>query len=398
MSKQPKLVWRLIVPDEIEIVSNEDDAGFLPAVAPDGITLPGKLGEPYQAVRNAAKSTHDSVRALWGAVYEFSITCIRDENRAAFETGCQDNSITARKGTSRFNRAVKLAIGKPVWKEELDKVVLEVDDVQVFRFCKAFDVAFDEGVTSGPEFVHWINNPEQGGGSIQAAVERGTKSKLVFAKTEPKDADRFVALNNLRSRMQEEFPDFTPSFDGKIGDGHYQIVVTVQDGKPVLDYVEELENEEFDHVIVKSSYSEDWPRDILATLKELKKVTAGFVLTTARINDGQCSYEGEDKDGVQYPSKTFPVLDSIPEANFSISKEMMVELAKCFSVFKGLKWKLLSKGGGTIQISMPVNSNLDDVLEKFNSSTSNKKSFDPKIVKQLKSGTIVEMKLAAKVN
>lgn len=352
----------------IRTVSHEDNAGFVPAVVDTDIKPPGKLGVPYKAVRDAVKKTHASVRELWGAVYAFGLECRKDENAAAFKKVCSSHDIVAKKGSSPFTQAVKLAIGKPTWSDEANKIILEVDDVQVFRFCKAFDAAFGDKVMTATDFVGWVNDPKRGGGSIQKAVEKGTKVKSGTNGLEGLDADMFqVALTNLRNRLADGFSGLLSEKAESVRDGHYTVIVTVVDGKPVLDFVDPLDDDDFEQTIEKCLGDEDKPRDLFDALRFIKRDTTDFVHVTVEFSDNRCSYGGKDKNGVSYDPKEFACKPGIPNTSLAIVSKTMKELGKCLRLFKDAEWRLIEENGSpVIEIAMADQQTVQGVLDRIN--------------------------------
>ncbi len=96
------------------LVHSSDPEIYVPAdVDIDDLSFLGDLKDRYLAVRQAVTRTHESVREMWGTIFEFSIACLKKENSDAFKRLCDLHDVTARTSSSQFSRAVKIAIGMP---------------------------------------------------------------------------------------------------------------------------------------------------------------------------------------------------------------------------------------------------------------------------------------------
>ena len=371
---------------------------FIPSgVDISDVKLPGDLHAPYIAVREAISRTHNSVREMWGAVFEFAVTCRKEENEDAFKQVRDHHNVTTKKSSSQFNPAVKIAIGTPRWDEEVNKIVFDIDDNQVTRFCKVFDFAYEEfrRVTK-EEFVAWLNDSgsKGGGGSISECLARATdwlnSRKPLGGKID--DEVLFdLRLGKLRERNREAFNGLFASRGDFASYGleegkHYTLTVTVEGGQPAVDILQDVDDGSFRKAVagdLPALEQGETPLTLAqfftAVCKEAKSADAIDVT----FANGTANVSGENKDGPF--SVSYLLRPDISDTSFSLSKLILAEIRRCLSVFKEgpCQWSLED---ASIAIKLPEKQTAQKMERTHNANRRNKIALDDRIVKYQEDG------------
>lgn len=370
----------------------------------------GDLKDRYLAVREAISRTHGSVRDMWGTIFEFSIACLKKENSDTFKRLCELHDVTARKSSSQFNRAVKIAIGTPIWDDDNDRMVFNADDNQVTRYCKLIDLASQEfGIINKNGFVAWLGDESSngGGGTISEALVRATDwaNRNKFPAWPTKDDFTFNSrLERLRteSRVMSKALFANKSKLGQHGfeEGkHYTLTISIVDGRPVLDAVDDCDEEDFRKALksfLPQLTEEETPLLLSQFLDKIRRDFADFEAVDVTIDEDHATVvPTSDDDGDSSLSKTYFLGPQIKNAAFSVSKSALKEIGLCTKVFseKYCRWQLRKTG---ISVVLPEGLTAQKVEEIFNARRVKKIALDDLIVRYVEGGTRVSISFRPK--
>jgi hypothetical protein len=385
------------------MVHAQDKDIFVPAsIVSSQVKLPGPLQDPYLNVRASISRTHESVREMWGAVFEFAVECRKHENQDAVKQICDRHAVIAKPTSSSFNPAVKIAIGSPRYDEETSKIVFDFEDVQVTRFCKVFDFAYAHLTKPTVDnFLSWLDDtsPKGGGGSISEclirAVEWANKDKFPGGKADD-DVIFDLRLGKLRAANKGSYDGlFAKGKDASsfgLEDGkHYSMVLTLEAGVPVVDAVEEVEDDAFKNSI-KSNLPQLEEDEKPLTLSQLFKAIGKHGKTAENVDveivDDIATINCSTKDGpITKSHKLYPGKEDMA---FSVSASALTEIKRSIPVFKeGLcVWSL---SNDAIEITLPKGSTAPDLERKYNAGQKKKISLGVEFVKYRNRGKLVSI-------
>ena len=386
----------IYVPADIEI----SDLSFL-----------GDLKDRYLAVREAISHTHESVRDMWGAIFEFSIVCLKKENSDAFKRLCELHGVTAKASSSKFNRAVKIAIGMPVWDADDDRMVFAVDDNQVARFCRIFDLAAEEfNITEKSGFVAWLSDESAkgGGGSISEALLRASdwaKRNSIPARPINDDFVFSSRLERLRTNSRAISKALFPSkrklnHHGFKEGVHYSLTVSIVDGQPVLDAVNEYDEESFRKAIkphLPLLEDEETPLPLSQFFKQVRTKFLDFEAVDVTIEKHHATVVsvGGDAGGDSNVSQTYFLGPQVKDTTFTASTAALKEIGLCTRVFseRHCRWQLRKTG---ISVELPDGLPAQKIEGMFNERQAKKIALDDRFVEYVNGGSRVSINFRPK--
>ena len=180
---------------------------------------------------------------------------------------------------------------------------------------------------------------------------------------------------------------------------HYNLTISIVDGRPVLDAVEEYGEEDFRKALkpfLPQLSQEDTPFPLSRLFDQVRRDFADFEAVVVTIEDHVATVvppsDNDDDSGL---SRTYFLEPQIKKTTFTILNAALKEIGLCSRVFseKHCSWQLRKAG---ITVQLPDGLTAQKMEEIFNARRAKKIALDDSFVEYVKGGTRVSINFRRK--